>query len=94
MLSGYFRADTMAPKNNGRPKQRKLDKSLDKTNGAVIVFCTDKGPVVRRLDKTAIKLIRIGVSKAAVRDAAGDAEKKTSMKARDFGIVKVMMRGR
>ena len=38
----------MARKNNGRPKQRKLDKSLAKTN-----------------------------VKAAVRDAAGDAENKT-----------------
>ena len=66
----------MAPKNNGRPKQRKLDKSLAKTKWAVIVFCTDKGPVVRRLDRATIKLFRIGVSKAAVRDAAGDAEQK------------------
>ena len=40
------------------------------------------------------KLIRMGVRKAAVRDAADAAEKKASMKARDFGTVKVMMRGR
>ena len=50
--------------------------------------------MVRRLDKTTIKLIRIGVSKGAVRDAADDAEKKPSMKAWDFETVKVMMRGR
>ena len=77
MLSGYFRADTMAPKNNGRPKQRKLDNSLAKTDGAVtVLYDKDNGVVVRRLDKTTIKLIRIGVSKAAVRDAADDAEQK------------------
>ena len=50
----------MAPKTNGRPKQRTLDKSLAKTDGAVtVLYDKANGVVVGRLYKTTMHQVEI-----------------------------------
>ena len=57
----------MAPKNNGRPKQRTLDKSLANTEGAVTVLLDEhNGVVVRRSDKTTKNQVEIYIGNIPV----------------------------